>query len=304
LTQYQTGGLIFDFRTNYGGNMFLSYPALSLLFSQQTFTIDFAGRCNLVDHFAMCPLGNSSVYAINGTATADYERKIAVLVGPGALSSGDQVAHLFSFHPRARFFGKSTATAFNSPNTVPLPISGWSSRYAAFDAYRLTDPTNYLTHDELHVDEAVWLTPDDVALGKDSVVEAALHWILNPTVRPVPDGSFGIPMKASRANGTGTAINLTWDAATCSSTDHHVLYGNLATISSITIDGGACNLGTSGTAIWAGVPSGNVWFTIVGDDDATTEGSWGTISGGAQRGGATVSGQCGMTTRDNSGFCP
>ena len=33
LTQYQTSGLIFDFRTNYGGNMFLSYPALSLLFS-------------------------------------------------------------------------------------------------------------------------------------------------------------------------------------------------------------------------------------------------------------------------------
>jgi hypothetical protein len=27
------------------------------------------------------------------------------------------------------------------------------------------------------VDERVWLRPDDVAVGKDTVVEAALQWI-------------------------------------------------------------------------------------------------------------------------------
>jgi hypothetical protein len=52
------------------------------------------------------------------------------------------------------------------------------------------------------------------------------------------------------------------------------------------------------------VPSGNLWFVIVGDDDAATEGSWGTDGSGAQRGGAAVSGLCGMTARDNSGVCP
>jgi hypothetical protein len=52
------------------------------------------------------------------------------------------------------------------------------------------------------------------------------------------------------------------------------------------------------------VPAGNVWFVIVGDDDGTTEGSWGTDGNGAQRGGVTVSGLCGMTTRDNTGTCP
>ena len=185
-----------------------------------------------------------------------------------------------------------------------MNIAGWSSRFAASDAYRVTDPTNFLTHDELHVDEAVWLTPDDVALGKDTVVEAARQWVLTSPVHPVPDGSFGTAMKASRRNGTGTQIDLTWDVATCSSIDHHVLWGTLATVSSLTVAGGACNLGTSGTAIWSGVPSLNIWFTIVGDDDATTEGSWGTMSSGAQRGGVTVSGKCGMTTRNNAGSCP
>jgi hypothetical protein len=112
------------------------------------------------------------------------------------------------------------------------------------------------------VDEAVWLTPDDVAIGKDTVVEAALHFILN-SVRPVADGSFGVPMKASRGNRVGTAINLNWDVATCSSTDHHLIYGNLATVSSLAVIGCACNLGTTGTATWATVPPGSLWFVIV-----------------------------------------
>ena len=180
LTQYQTAGLIFDFRTNYGGNMFLAYPALSLLFGEDVSTIGFARRCG-VDHLAMCPSpsGPPSVYVIHGTAVADYDRPIAVLVGPGALSSGDQVAHLFRFHPRARFFGKSTATAFNAPAAVPLSINGWFSAYAAADAYRVSDPEDYLTHDELRVDEPVWLEPDDVARGVDTVAEAAIRWIVN-----------------------------------------------------------------------------------------------------------------------------
>src|SRR5215471_15574593 len=108
LTQYQTSGLIFDFRTNYGGNMFLSYPGLNLLFGENVSTIGFAIRCDPADHLAMCPApgGSPSSYVIHGAAAADYDRPIAVLVGPGAVSSGDQVAHLFRFHPRARFFGK------------------------------------------------------------------------------------------------------------------------------------------------------------------------------------------------------
>jgi hypothetical protein len=130
-------------------------------------------------------------------------------------------------------------------------------------------------------------------------VTTATATCVTPGVRPVPSG-----LKPSRTDGTGASINLKWDVATCSSTDHHLIYGDLATVATSAVSGAACNLGTSGTNIWAGVPPGNVWFVIVGDDDATTEGSWGTYGSGAQRGGVTVSGQCGMTTRDNSGTCP
>jgi hypothetical protein len=111
-------------------------------------------------------------------------------------------------------------------------------------------------------------------------------------------------MKGSRGDATASTIAVTWDVATCASADQHILYGNLASVASLTVLGAACNLGTSGSATWSGVPAGNLWFVVAGDDNATKEGTWGTDGVGGQRGGTTASGQCGIVTRDNSGVCP
>ena len=120
---------------------------------------------------------------------------------------------------------------------------------------------------------------------------------------PVPDGRFGTAMRASRGNISGTRINLTWDVATCSSSDYHVLYGALANVASSTLSGALCNLGTTGSGPWTGVPAGNLWFAVVGDNDLTVEGSWGEKTGG-ERGGAAASGQCGLTAKTLSSLCP
>jgi hypothetical protein len=159
-----------------------------LLFGEDVWTIGFAERCDSLDHFAMCPSpsGPPSTYVIHGTAAADYDRPIAVLVGPGAISSGDQVAHLFRFHPRARFFGHSTSTAFNAPLSVPFTPTDWYGRYAAYDAYRPSNPSDYLTHDEFTVDVPVWLAPEDVALGYDTVARAAIEWMSTTAADAIP----------------------------------------------------------------------------------------------------------------------
>jgi hypothetical protein len=207
--------------------------------------------------------------------------------------------------------GASTSATLQSttetgPETIPLPSIG-----ASMYRNTITTTTAAPASDGLlsvKNGDTITVTYIDANDGGGGVnvprVTTATATCVAPGVRPVPDGSFGTVMTASRTDGTGASINLKWNVATCSSTDHHLIYGDLATVASSTPSGGACNLGTSGTNIWAGVPAGNVWFVIVGDDDATTEGSWGTYTGGAQRGGAGVSGQCGMTTRDNSGTCP
>jgi hypothetical protein len=123
-------------------------------------------------------------------------------------------------------------------------------------------------------------------------------------VKPVPDGSFGTAMRASRVDTPGSSIALTWDVATCTSADYHVLYGGLSSVSAASVTGAFCNLGTTGSATWTGVPAANLWFVVVGDNDGTIEGSWGTDGVGGQRGGATPSGQCGLVVRNNSGTCP
>jgi len=194
MNESATTGLIIDFRTNYGGNMFLSNKALELLFNSSVSTIGLASRSDPSSHFAMAPDPSSppSVYVINGNPESYYNKPIAVLTGPGAISSGDQVALRMKFHPEVRVFGKSTTAAFNAPTQLDLGNNDWSSRYARADAYLVTNPGHYLTHDEFDVDEEVWLTPEDVAQGRDTVVEAAIKWI-NNTTTAVSDPNFGEP---------------------------------------------------------------------------------------------------------------
>lgn len=169
-----TDGLIIDFRYNGGGNMHLSNQGLSLLFDSSHSTIDFGMRCS-PKNFDMCPLNFPQYYVIPGSPPG-YKKPIAVLTGQGAVSSGDQVALRFKYHRNARFFGKSTSTAFNSPETYSL-AQNFTFRYATHDSYELSNPQEYLTHKEFEVDEEVWLTPDKVAQGRDDVVEAAVNWI-------------------------------------------------------------------------------------------------------------------------------
>jgi hypothetical protein len=174
----RTDGLIIDFRTNYGGDMFLSDLGLNLLFDTTTETIGIATRCDRSNREALCFYGFPSVYNIWGSPPG-YQKPIAVLTGPGAASSGDQVALRMHFHRRARIFGKPTSTTFNSPVMSSLDNPDWFFAYAQADAYLLSsraDPI-YLTHVGFPVDYSTWHTPSAVAHGRDNVVDAACAWI-------------------------------------------------------------------------------------------------------------------------------
>ena len=210
--EYDTDGLIIDFRFNMGGDMSLSDLALELLFDQSVQTIDFVERCKDTDHLGLCAVGQTTSYTIPGSPSSFYDKPIAVLTGPGAVGAGDQVALRLTFHPNARFFGKSTNTAFNLPAPVKLR-KHWDAHFALADAFVLSDSgeddppfesgyqlrihntwggehsgrlpgrdniieDEFLTHDPFPVDHPVWLTPEDVAAGRDTVVEAAVQWIM------------------------------------------------------------------------------------------------------------------------------
>jgi hypothetical protein len=122
---------------------------------------------------------------------------------------------------------------------------------------------------------------------------------------PVPDGSASTaPLRASRLTASGDVLEVSWDAATCPAAAYALLHGELSNVASYAINGAACGLGISGTASWAGVPSGSLFFLMVGTDGASTESSWGRDGAGQERNGAVASGFCGITLKDPSATCP
>jgi hypothetical protein len=119
----------------------------------------------------------------------------------------------------------------------------------------------------------------------------------------------GAPGLARPANALGasrvdpTTVSVTWDASACASTDYELLFGNLTDLSSYTLLGSVCGLGTSGSASWSSVPAGDLWFLVTGVDGAGTEATWGLATAG-ERNGGFASGQCGNAARDNGASCP
>ena len=68
--------------------------------------------------------------------------------------------------------------------------------------------------------------------------------------------------------------------------------------------GSDCSIGTGGVYDWAGVPAGDLYFLIVGNDGAGSESSWGRDGDFAERNGFAPSGECATVAKDPTGSCP
>jgi len=191
LTQVQqAAGLIIDFRFNEGGFLRAPFLGLSALSSHPAPTLGMDERLNPFDHFKMKSIVPPSQFLLDfhyrsGSrfkVNASFAGPIAVLVGPGAVSAGDYSALWSTYLPWVRTFGKSTSMAVGLPTQAALGTSldlgpGWFARIAETNTYSVGAPGNYLIHSEFPVDQSVWLRPDDVAAGKDTVVNAAVAWL-------------------------------------------------------------------------------------------------------------------------------
>lgn len=117
---------------------------------------------------------------------------------------------------------------------------------------------------------------------------------------PVPDGRFvaGQPLRAQKA--AGGQVSVTYDTTACNAPGHHLVWFDLATVGSYTPSSATCTIGTSGG--WTGTPpAGSVAFVVVSDDAASTEGSHGRSSSGAERPSQVTA--CGITAKSTTGSC-
>jgi len=191
LTQVdKVAGLIVDYRFNVGG--FIRAPLLgtAILADRPAPTLGNDQRLKPYDHFLMKTLIPPDFFKVDFLHLGNrdipvklsYAGPVAVLVGPGAVSAGDFGSELLRSLPVARTFGKSTSMAVGLPTQPALGTvinlgPDWFARVSESNSYAVGRPKDYLIHTEFPVDELVWLTPEDVAAGRDTVVSAALKWL-------------------------------------------------------------------------------------------------------------------------------
>jgi len=122
---------------------------------------------------------------------------------------------------------------------------------------------------------------------------------------PAPDGrDQTTPMVAWPLTPNGDELRTTWDVSSCPSADYNLLYGRLADVATYTIAGSECGTGAGGVIDWVPALDDDLFFLIVGINDAGDgESSWGTDSAGGERNETAPSGQCGVTEKDLFGVC-
>ena len=116
---------------------------------------------------------------------------------------------------------------------------------------------------------------------------------------PIPDGTGGTEPIAMRRWGLDGVL-VEWDDQ-CAPVQTNLLYGPVDQVSSYTVSGSLCGVTTP--LEWTSLPSGSLWFLLVGEDGFSTEGSWGVGTNG-ERNGAIPSGVCGNELKDALGVCP
>ena len=176
---HDTDGMIIDMRCNYGGSMDEARAAYTLLFNTTISQIGFDLRGDPNDHLDMVPhpIWPNSNFTIYGNYGSYYDKPIAVLTGPGAVSNGDWESVRLGFHPNARVFGKPTNGGFTLSDYPNLGNVDWFCTRATGSGY-LIEGHVYMAHKSAPIDQYVWFTQEDVANGNDTVVEAAVAWIL------------------------------------------------------------------------------------------------------------------------------
>lgn len=143
-----------------------------------------------------------------------------------------------------------------------------------------------------------WYAVDNVDLIADI-------WVPCSTAAAPPSAPGGqgttAQLTAERLTVTGDLIDVNWDAS-CGADQYNLLYGDLSTVSTATLSGSECSIGSSGNFSWSAVPTGGVYFLIVGSDGSAIESSWGEGTSG-ERNGLDPSLECNVTAKNISNVC-
>jgi carboxyl-terminal processing protease len=122
-------GLVLDFSTNVGGNMWPMLVGLSPLLTEGVlgYFQDAKGVSRAIEKRGGSILANGSPHPLNGATTQlprNSANRIAIVVGPRSSSSGEIVPIMFHGQPNVRLFGSPTSGQSTANSSFPLPNGG------------------------------------------------------------------------------------------------------------------------------------------------------------------------------------
>jgi hypothetical protein len=178
--EFNITGLIIDSRYNFGGYAAEVSKALSIFFNEDQDIIHNFVRSDPNDHLALERDFSVDHYFHIDADNYLFDKPIALLTGPTSISGGDVAPFELRYHPMVRTFGRATNGAFGSIDLVSYELpADWTSIITLTNEAAYDHPDDYLTHRSIEPDEHVWLEPDDVVKGEDTVVKRAIEWIQN-----------------------------------------------------------------------------------------------------------------------------
>ncbi len=157
--------LLVDLRGNGGGNEALAQKMVGRLTAKPIVYAKSVRRCGPKPG-QLCP---DPPRVLRPVGRSPVNIPVAVLVGPGCMSSGEGMALMFRALPHARLFGQPTRGASGNPVSLPLP-NGVTVRYSTWMTY-LPDGTAL---------ERKGVPPDELIAESDNgdaVRERALAWL-------------------------------------------------------------------------------------------------------------------------------
>jgi hypothetical protein len=176
--------LIIDIRTNYGGGFMAYWKTFTYLMHGDVTWVGYGERTTYSNKYLMFNQP-SSWYDIEDDDPHSYNKPIALLCGPEAVSAGDFFQIMYKRHPWVKTFGKSTAGAYGSLISLTTGQANYYANMQRVNFYEVTNPSYYISHTEYPIDMPVWFTRDSVCAGKDNIVSEAVNWINAKTTVPV-----------------------------------------------------------------------------------------------------------------------
>ncbi len=174
----KTSGLVIDVRSNGGGSSEIGYHILAMLTDKPFATSVSWNRENYSTQWSEISWHWNGKSSQNPSGKYYYDKPVALLIGPGTFSAGEDFTVAFEIMHRGPLVGRSTGGSTGEPLEFKLPGGGSARVCAKRDTY--PDGSEFVGTG-VHPTVTVEPTVRDFRAGTDVALQKAIELVSSKT---------------------------------------------------------------------------------------------------------------------------